>query len=61
MKGHRKLVDVSHRTRRPVHYCLTGHYHTTVKTPFGFANGSVAGYNEYARDLRADPRWRSRT
>ena len=55
VKGHRKLVDVSHRTRRPVHYCLTGHYHTTVKTPFGFANGSVAGYNEYARDLRADP------
>ena len=55
MKGHRKLVDVSNRTRRPVNYCLTGHYHTTVKTPFGFANGSVAGYNEYARDLRADP------
>ncbi len=55
VKGHRKLVDVSNRTRRPVNYCLTGHYHTTVKTPFGFANGSVAGYNEYARDLRADP------
>lgn len=55
IKGHRKLVDTSWRSGRPVHYVLTGHYHTTCKTPFGWSNGSVCGYNEYARDLRADP------
>jgi hypothetical protein len=55
IKGHRKLVDTAWRSGKPVHFVLTGHFHTTGKTPFGWANGSVAGYNEYARDLRADP------
>lgn len=55
IKGHRKLVDTSWRSGKPVHYCLTAHFHTTGKTSFGWANGSVIGYGEYARDLRADP------
>lgn len=55
IKGHRKLVDTSWRAGRPVHYVLTAHYHTTGKTTFGWANGSVVSYGEYARDLRADP------
>lgn len=55
IKGHRKLVDTSWRSGRPVHYVLTAHYHTTIKTSFGWSNGSVVGYGEYARDLRADP------
>jgi hypothetical protein len=55
IKGHRKLVDTSWRSGKPVHYVMTGHYHTTGKTSFGWANGSVCGYGEYARDLRADP------
>lgn len=55
IKGHRKLVDTSWRSGRPVHFVLTGHYHTTLKTPFGWSNGSVVSYGEYARDLRADP------
>lgn len=54
-KAHRKLVDTSWRSGRPVHYVLTAHFHTTVKTAFGWGNGSVIGYGEYARDLRADP------
>lgn len=54
-KGHRKLVDTSWRSGRPVHFVLTAHFHTTVKTAFGWGNGSVVGYGEYARDLRADP------
>lgn len=55
MKGHRKLVDTSWRSGRPVHFVMTAHYHSTCKTPFGWGNGSVVGYGEYARDLRADP------
>lgn len=54
-KGHRLLVDSSYKTGRRVHYALSAHYHTTARTPFGWANGSVIGYNEYARDLRCDP------
>lgn len=55
IKGHRKLIDTSWRSGRPVHFVLTAHYHTTGKTTFGWANGSVCSYGEYARDLRADP------
>lgn len=55
IKGHRKLVDISWRSAKPVHRVLTGHFHTTGKTTFGWANGSVCGYAEYARDLRCDP------
>lgn len=55
IKGHRKLVDTSWRTAKPVHFVLTAHFHTTGKTTFGWANGSVCSYGEYARDLRADP------
>lgn len=55
VKGHRKLVDTSWRSGRAVHFVLTAHHHTSGKTSFGWANGSVIGYNEFARDLRADP------
>lgn len=55
VKAHRKLVDVAWRSGKPVHYVLTAHHHTTGKTAFGWSNGSVIGYGEFARDLRADP------
>lgn len=55
IRGHRKLMDTAWRSGRPVHYLLTGHLHTTLRTPFGFAGGSLVGYNEFARDLRLDP------
>lgn len=55
IKGHRKLVDTSWRSGRPVNFVLTADRHTSLRTTFGWANGSVVGYNEYARDLRADP------
>lgn len=55
VKGHRKIVDTETRQRRPIYKVLTHHFHTTGATPFGFANGSVVGYGEYAKMLRADP------
>lgn len=55
IKGHRKLVDTAWRSGRAVHFILTGHWHTTGKSAFGWANGSVCGYSEYGRDLRCDP------
>lgn len=55
IKGHRKLIDTSWRSSKPVHFVLTAHFHTTGRTSFGWANGSVIGYSQYPRDLRADP------
>jgi hypothetical protein len=55
VRGHRKLVDTSWRSGRAIYRVLTGHFHTTIRSPFGYGNGSVVGYGEYARDLRADP------
>ncbi|MEO3997164.1 metallophosphoesterase [Mesorhizobium sp. CAU 1732] len=44
------------RRGRGFHFVLQGHDHTSSKIPFGFANGSVVGYNPYAmRKLKADP------
>jgi len=36
-------------------FILTGHFHTSCEPPGGFGNGSLIGYNEFARDLRAFP------
>jgi hypothetical protein len=55
IKGHRKIVDTEHRQRRPVRWVLSGHFHTSGVTPFGFANGASCGYGEFARSIRADP------
>lgn len=55
-KGHRKLVETYKDVGKNVDYVLTGHYHTAVETEYGFANGSLPGYSEYARlKLRARP------
>ena len=44
------------RRGRKIDFVLQGHDHTSAKLPFGFANGSVVGYNSYAsRKLKADP------
>jgi hypothetical protein len=43
------------RQRRPVYMILSAHYHTTVKTPWGWGNGSLVGYNEFVRHHRGEP------
>ncbi len=54
-RGHKKLYDNWTLTGRRVDCILSGHFHTSVKLELGYANGSLAGYSEYARDLRAKP------
>lgn len=55
-KGHRKLAENYNDIGKRVDYVLTGHYHTAVETEYGFGNGSLPGYSEYARlKLRARP------
>jgi hypothetical protein len=54
-RGHQKLFQNWTATGNRVDFILTGHLHTSLKLERGYSNGSVAGYGEYARDLRALP------
>lgn len=54
-RGHQKLFQNWTATGSRVDFILTGHLHTSLKLERGYANGSLAGYGEYARDLRALP------
>ena len=55
IRGHHQLFknwsDGGHRPD----LILTGHFHTKMQTVRGFANPSLAGYSEFARDIRAIP------
>lgn len=52
VRGHLKLA--ADYATRGIHLykIFTGHFHTVVETPFGYANGTMAGWSEYARDNR---------
>lgn len=55
MRGHKKIYDEQTKIGRNPDIILTGHLHTPLELTFGFANGSLAGFNEYARTIRAIP------
>jgi hypothetical protein len=53
LRGHFKL-HADYADRGVILYrILTGHFHTTCRLPLGYGNGSLAGWSDYARDLRA--------
>lgn len=54
-RGHQKLYGNWAATGRAPDFILTGHLHTSLKLQRGYANGSLAGYGEYARDIQALP------
>lgn len=54
-KGHKKIRLDAASVGSPVDFVLTGHLHTSIKLPRGFANGSMPGYNEFARGLGLEP------
>lgn len=55
-KGHRKLVETYMQANKRVDYVLTGHFHTAVETEYGWGNGCIPGFSEYARlKIRAKP------
>jgi hypothetical protein len=54
-KGHRRLVETAQQSGKPVDYVLTGHFHTALETEYGWANGSLPGFGEYAKLLRFKP------
>ncbi|MDO9296851.1 hypothetical protein [Bradyrhizobium sp.] len=54
VKGHKKIMLTEAQQRRPVRYIFSGHFHTTLTTPWGFANGAAIGASEFAKSIRAD-------
>lgn len=55
-RGHKKLADQYAQLGQPVDCIFTGHLHTSLRLELGFANGSLPGMTEYARDLRVVPK-----
>lgn len=55
VKGHKKVIMTEAQQRRQVRFIFSGHFHTTVHTPWGFGNGAAIGYGEFAKSIRADP------
>jgi hypothetical protein len=54
VKGHKKLMLTEAQQRRPVRYVFSGHFHTRLVTPWGFSNGALIGFSEFAKAIRAD-------
>ena len=54
-KGHFKIQRDWNLTGQRIDLILTGHFHTSLKLERGYANGTLAGFSEYARDLRCLP------
>lgn len=54
VKGHKKVMLTEAQQRRPVRYVFSGHFHTRLVTPWGFSNGALIGFSEFAKAIRAD-------
>lgn len=54
-RGMKKNLDYWATQGIHIDYQLVGHYHTSLELELGFANGSLPGISEYARDFRAKP------
>lgn len=54
-RGHQKLMMDAAKIGRPVDWVVTGHFHSTMRTPWGWGNGAFPGYNEFARQFRFEP------
>lgn len=55
LKGWQKVVMEQAALGYTVHQLRTGHYHTPFWTPFGWSNGCLPGYSEFAKSFRMRP------
>jgi hypothetical protein len=51
-RGHKKVYDDWARSGISLDYILTGHLHSSMKLSLGYANGSLPGITQFARDNR---------
>lgn len=54
-RGMKKVADYYAALGQSLDLQFIGHFHTSLELEYGFANGSLPGYSEYARDLRMRP------
>lgn len=54
-RGMKKVSDYYAAIGNPVDLQFIGHFHTALELEYGFANGSLPGFSQYARDLRMKP------
>lgn len=55
LKGWQKVVQEQAALGFIVHQMRTGHYHTPFFTPYGWGNGCMPGYSEFAKSYRMRP------
>jgi len=55
LKGIHKTRQQYHQVGKHIDYVLMGHFHEPMFLPHGMVNGSLIGFNEYARGLRIEP------
>ncbi len=55
LRGHHQMFKSWSDGGQVPDMIVSGHLHTETKTVRGYGNGSLAGYSQYARDLRAIP------
>lgn len=54
-RGHAKIRQTYQQQNQQLDFIFNGHYHTPCEVTGGLANGTLAGYNEFARKIRAVP------
>lgn len=55
VRGMKLVFDYYSALDVALDYCLMGHYHTPMMLEYGFSNGCLPGYSEYARSFRMRP------
>lgn len=53
LRGHQKLYSDYAERGVILYRILTAHLHTTARLPIGYGNGSLAGWSQFVRDMRA--------
>lgn len=55
LKGWQKVTMEQAALGFTIHQMRTGHYHTPFFTPYGWGNGCLPGYSEFAKSFRMRP------
>ena len=55
-RGMKKLIEYYSKLGQRVDNILIGHFHTRLELEYGFVNGCLPGYSEYAKGARYIPR-----
>lgn len=55
LKGWQKVTMEQAALGFQIHQMRTGHYHTPFFTPYGWGNGCLPGYSEFAKSFRMRP------